>query len=38
VGSFRTHRSVPMFLVEFVYSVLVPGYFFTTAVLRFLKH
>ena len=36
-GSFKTHRSVPMFLLEIAYWALIPGAFFAWHIMRFIR-
>lgn len=36
-GSFRTQRSVPVFFLEFIYSVLIPGLFFALHIMRMIR-
>ncbi len=36
-GSFKTERSVPVFLLELAYSAIIPGLFFAWHILRMLR-
>lgn len=36
-GSFRTQRSVPVFILEFIYSALIPGLFFGWHIMRMIR-
>jgi hypothetical protein len=37
-GSFKSERSVPVFLLELTYAAIVPGLFFAWHVLRMIRH
>jgi hypothetical protein len=37
-GSFKTERSVPVFLLELTYSAIIPGLFFTWHILNIIRY